>query len=306
MRRWLPILLMVLVTVLTAPVNAQNPVVFEQMRIDIWPEYDRPEVLVIYRIKLAAEVELPAQVSMRIPRDAGAPYNVAMEDMDGLLYNLAYSTEVEGDWLRVTFTAPSADVQLEYYDPALTRNGVKRVFEYSWAGDVQVNDLTISIQQPVNASNMQIFPNMGSGQPADDGLTYFNNQVGQVEPGTTFLLRINYDKADDELSAGPRPVQATEPLDSTTTGRTDFQGYLPWIIGGVGLLLIAGGAIWFVVNQDRNHSTFTGRARHKTSKPRPVVMEQPEGGDIYCHQCGKRAGPGDRFCRKCGARLRIE
>jgi len=47
-------------------VSGQSTVVFDQVMIEIWPEYDRPDVLVIYRIQLADNVSLPVQVSLLI------------------------------------------------------------------------------------------------------------------------------------------------------------------------------------------------------------------------------------------------
>ena len=93
-----------LIAPLASPAKAQSVVEFDLLQVDIWPEYDRPEVLVIYRMSLADTVSLPAQISLHIPAAAGQPYNVANQDVDGMLYNLEYSLTPEGDWVRVTFT----------------------------------------------------------------------------------------------------------------------------------------------------------------------------------------------------------
>lgn len=74
-------------------VSAQNEITLASLEIDLWPEYDRPDMLVIYRLTLDNSVKLPAQLTLRIPAAVGAPYNVAYEDAaDGMLYNLNYST----------------------------------------------------------------------------------------------------------------------------------------------------------------------------------------------------------------------
>ncbi|GIV65796.1 MAG: hypothetical protein KatS3mg047_0189 [Bellilinea sp.] len=287
---------------ITQSVQAQVNTPIEKLVIQILPEFDRPDVLVIYRLSLAASVSLPAQISLRIPRAAGAPYNVAWEDVDGLLYNLTYTTEVRGDWLQITFTTPSANLQVEYYDPRLEREGTLRKFTYEWNGDFNVEDLVVSVQQPANAEKMQAYPGFDAGQRLSDGFVYFTNPVGKVEAGTTFKVNFRYEKADDSLSVGMLPVQPAQPLDETTPGRTSASALLPvflLVIGGVLLVVLVS---WFLIRRDRETSPSTRRYRHKRSTPASVPEER--GSVVYCHQCGRRAEAGDLFCRTCGVRLR--
>jgi hypothetical protein len=82
--------------------------------------------------------------------------------------------------------------------------------------------------------------------------------------------------------------------------------YLPWILGFLGIALIAGGGWWYWrsgLSKERSPAG-AARPRRKPSTSREPAAS-PEGY-VYCHECGKRAGPGDRFCRACGARLRTE
>ncbi|MHB1119312.1 MAG: hypothetical protein ACYC11_04545, partial [Bellilinea sp.] len=79
MRRLILVFFIIAGLFLARPIQAQSDLVLESMDIGLWPEYDRPDVLVIYRMTLANEVPLPAQMSIRIPREAGAPYNLAMK-----------------------------------------------------------------------------------------------------------------------------------------------------------------------------------------------------------------------------------
>lgn len=58
---------------LSVPVRAQQGVTFESVQIDLWPEYDRPDMLVVYRFVLAADAQLPTELSLRIPAAAGTP-----------------------------------------------------------------------------------------------------------------------------------------------------------------------------------------------------------------------------------------
>ena len=49
---------------------SQSGVVFISLEIDLWPEYDRPGVLVIYRARIAPGVALARSSSRSAPRRA--------------------------------------------------------------------------------------------------------------------------------------------------------------------------------------------------------------------------------------------
>ena len=60
-------------------IHAQDEVRLAYLQVDLWPEYDRPEMLVILRASLAADVSLPVDVTFRIPAAVGDPNAVAVE-----------------------------------------------------------------------------------------------------------------------------------------------------------------------------------------------------------------------------------
>jgi len=306
MRRVLIVVVLLAGLFFTGTARAQSEPVIESMEIGLWPEYDRTDVLVIYRITLSSEVTLPAQMSLRLPSSAGAPYNLAMKDMDGLLYNLAYTSEIQGDWLKVTFTTPAAELQLEYYDPGLTIDAAQRQFEYTWNGDFTVNNLVVAVQQPVNASDMRILPDFGAGVVQEDGLTYFTKTVGSVDAGTPFTVRFGYSKPDDELSFSSQSVQPVQAASGDAAGRVNANDILPWVLGGVGLILLLGGLVWYVVTRNRNMvSVSAGKRRHRPSVSRQEIVQS--GSDpIFCSKCGRKASSTDIFCRACGNRLRAD
>lgn len=301
MRRFLIAFLILLTLMTPGYVQAQDIVEIERMQIDIWPEFDRPDVLVLYRFTLTDSTSLPAQLTMRIPIASGGPYNLAMRDTDGMLYNLEYVTSENGNWLDVSFTTPTPELQMEYYDPNLERNGNLRSFEYDWPGDYTVHSMTVQVQQPLNASQMLIEPDLGPGHPQQDGLTSYLSLFGEVEAGISFNISISYSKPDDTLSSSFEPVSPIEPITEQTPGRTSFRVILPYALGGLGLVMIAGVAFWYL--QSQRVETGDVRKRHKPARQR---HKTPTSGNIYCHQCGTRAQPEDDFCRSCGNKLRTD
>ncbi len=291
--------------------RAQGNVTLASAEVDLWPEYDRPNMLVIYHLTLAAQVSPPVELSVQIPARVGDPHAVAVRQADGALFSVVYDREVQGDWAAITFTATSPDVQLEYYDPNLVKQDNARHFEYQWPGDYAVDSLVISVQQPLGATDMRISPGMGGGQTRADGLVYYTAEVGALRAGEQFSVTIDYQKSTDELSASTLTVEPSAPITETTAGRTSMMQALPWVLGGLGLVLILGGGIWYWQSGRQSSSRESDkRRRRKTSStistPAVAGNESPESEFIYCHQCGKRAGPNDRFCRACGARLRVE
>ncbi|HMD88501.1 MAG TPA: zinc ribbon domain-containing protein [Anaerolineaceae bacterium] len=319
MRRWFIVILMLLPLFIIRPVQAQSSTEINSLEVDLWPEYDHPDVLVIYHLTLAPQTTLPARLSLRIPKGVAKPSNLAMKDVDGSLYNIeAYTITPAGAWQTINFSSPSLEVQLEYYDPSINRSTAERSYVYTWPGDYAVNDLTFQVQQPIDSTNMQIRPDMGNGRVSSDGLTYYNNVVGQIMAGSQFTVQINYIKTNDKLSFTPSTVGPIDPITQQSAGRTSFMDVLPWILGVLGIFLIGGGLFWYwqagrssPMPERRRQNRFTAvNARFQTwSRPSETSAATTPAGQakqIYCHQCGKAAMNGDIFCRSCGTRLRRE
>src|SRR3990172_8860380 len=55
-----------------APARAQAAPSIELLEIVLWPEYDRPAVLVIYRVTLSPDTAFPTQLTPPIPRKSDA------------------------------------------------------------------------------------------------------------------------------------------------------------------------------------------------------------------------------------------
>ena len=62
--------------VLIPGAGAQESTSLESLAIDLWPEYDRPSMLVIYKAVLSPEVTLPTEITFRIPVEAGLPLDL--------------------------------------------------------------------------------------------------------------------------------------------------------------------------------------------------------------------------------------
>ena len=127
-------LLVALALLVPAAVRAQTPLTLPSAEVDLWPEYDRPDMRVIYHFALPSSVSLPYAMTIRIPAAVGDPSAVAALQPDGSLFNIPFTQQVNGEWSLVDFRATTPAIQREYYDPGLQKNGADRHFVYSWPG----------------------------------------------------------------------------------------------------------------------------------------------------------------------------
>jgi len=309
MQRLFLILLVLGVLLLAPGAQAQGPLGLAALEVDLWPEYDRPDVLVIYKAKLPANVSLPVDITLKIPAVSGEPFAVAVRQMDGALLNATYDRQVEGDWALITVTATMPEIQLEYYDPQIVMAGDERSYTYVWPGDYDVDEMRIVIQQPVGASQMSVEPNLGSfSQIQGDPMQYYLMDVGSPKKGESVSVDVSYLKDTDVLSIESLQVQPTGPINGNDGGRqSDLLTYLPWLLGGLGILLLAGGGVWYwQMNKMEKQPAVKKRSRRGKAaikSPEQISAENGSQGN-FCQQCGKRAASGDRFCRSCGSKLR--
>ena len=105
-----------------------------------------------------------------------------------------------------------SELQIEYYDPALNKDGSQRSFSYTWAGDHAADTLLIEIQQPLDATDTTITPGPVSNTVGSDGLNYFYKNIGAVEINQSFTLQASYQKESDALTVETQPVESTTPL----------------------------------------------------------------------------------------------
>ncbi len=305
-RVWMLIVVGLLVLVGAGRVRAEAPAHFASLRISLWPEYDRPAVLVMYDIVLPAGSTSPVGLSIPIPARAGQPHAVAYQEPSGNLINADFQYSAEGEWGIITVNAIMPNLHIEYYDPALQKDGAQRHFEYEWPGGFVVDALTLVVQQPVGASQMQITPVLGDGHVASDGLTYYEANMGALQSDQTFQVSVSYQKSDDTLSVQALQLNTGVPEDQPAAGEVTWHKVLPWVVTVLGLVLVVVGLVWYWVGS-RSAPAPAPRHRHKKRQPMPpeAYAADLRSDEVrYCPQCGARAQPGDKFCRLCGTKLR--
>lgn len=289
--------------VLIPSAGAQESTSLESLAIDLWAEYDRTSVLVIYKAVLSPEVTFPAEVTFRIPVEAGLPFAVAVGPDPSSVADVVYDTQVMGEWLEVSFIATTPVIQFEYYDPGLVIDGAQRTFDYNWPGDYAVNSLNLQVQHPIGATNLSVMPTAGRVVQGNDGFSYNLIEVGALSEGSQFNLGVSYQKQSDALSIESLAIQPSATITPGTGSLVNLNQWWVWLLGILGIVLIGGGGFWYwrMGRQDPSAQ----KRRHRKSPGKESAGRSPESA-VYCHQCGKRAGASDLYCRSCGTRLRTE
>jgi len=299
MRRWLILLFMLGITVLPFSVHAQSEIAFSTMQVVLQPEYDQPSMLLIYDFQLADGVSLPMDVTFRIPKD-GNLVAVALLS-NGQYLNADFNgPTATNDWQIIKVKVQTATTyHIEYYEP-ISKIGKERLFNYVWMSDYPIDDFNLSVWPPEDSRQFNTAPSLISVTNSD-GTTSWKKDFGALSASQQIAVKIDYNRDSDALTK-PSPlsgVQPSQPIGSNTPGSlmSTVSNDIPYIIGGLGLILIGGGIVYFWQS---------GRGRKKSRRKRSTRSETEGDSEIYCHQCGTRAHKGDRFCRVCGTKLRSE
>lgn len=268
---------------------AQENPRFANLQIEIWPEFDRRgAALVILKGELAADLALPAAVSLRIPASSRGPSAVAFATASKAeLFNLEYEYDWTGDdFITLRIKAPQRFVHIEFYDPLVTGKPDRR-YTYVWPGDLAVERLSVRLQEPAAASNLSVRPDLGAGVAGPDGPRYRTAELGAAAAGKQLPIEIRYTKTDERTSSDILGLKVPDSAPTVTSGASEA---LPdWLLvlaifsGVVGAAGVAGSLWW--------------RRRRKAFGAQP-------GGAGFCPQCGNRLASDDRYCSTCGAPIR--
>jgi hypothetical protein len=303
MRKWL--IVFALLTILLMPVHAQaqSAASFSSVEVSVWPEYDTPTVLVIYKIALASQTTLPVEITLRLPATVQKPNAVAVGKMPETVSDqgVEYKFAAGADFATLTIKVTDPYIQMEYYDPGLAKKGTQRQYVYAWLGDFPVDSFRFELREPLKSSNLSADPALTTIGSDSDGFQLSEWKQTGLKAGQKLGFTINYQRDTDSPSTSFLQVQPSVPLDQNVSGQSSLISYLPWALGGLGLVLlfIAGWVYW--VSGRASRTSAKQRKRHASSEHENT--DDPEG-QVHCAQCGKRAQAGDRFCRTCGARIR--
>lgn len=300
MKRLVHTLVFTLLLASVAVAHAQTTVnALSDLLVELWPDYDRPSVLVLLTGTLPPEATLPATVTLPLPPDANLNA-VAAVDASGNMFDTEFTAESG----VLTLTTPDPRFRVEYYVP-YRQEGAERSYTFTWEADLDVAQLTLRVQEPTAATELDLTPAAARiTSDRGDGLTYHILPAQPVPVGQPFTATLTYTLAGDMLTA---PPGAPSPLDTVAeTAVAADAAPLDWtlILVGVAGVLLSGALIWSAWSQWGGNGRKRRRAR-KPSPQRPTSNRTQSGATAkFCHNCGQPTQPGDSFCRNCGTPLK--
>lgn len=315
MKKILPVLALLLAA-LAVPTLAQegqpaseDAPTLSEIQIAFWPEFDRPEVLVIYRGWFTPDTPLPVPVEIRIPARVGQPSAVAFVDEAGQRFNQEYTTRTEGDELVVSFELSTAGFQLEYYDDLPADQAGLREYTFTHKADYPTTALNLEFQVPPTASAFVLEPPADSVVNESDGLTYHLVQAGPLLQGDMEEWTFAYQKDNEELTvSGFTPTPTPVPAAAPALGGSDNSTVLLFLVAFVALVGVGAGAFWLGRRaQPPPEPPPQPRRRGSASVSSPQAGRRtlPDaGGPGFCHKCGAQQRHDAEFCHKCGAEVR--
>jgi hypothetical protein len=298
---------------MAVPVQAQQPPTLSTLEIALWPEYDRPDVLVIYRGQLAEGTSVPVSVELRLPADVGQPHAVAYVGEGGQRFNQQYTTRVEGDWLVVSFELSTQAFQVEYYDPLTVDASGQREYTFTYTADYAIDALSLEVQVPPRAEAVSLDPPADSTTRGSDGLDYQLVEAGSMAQGETGSWTLTYEKADSELTQDIlAPAETTAGSTAPPAQNSDNSTVIIFAVSFVALIAVGAGAFWLgkqtQPDAEPAAGSRTGRKRRGSGRGSTSKQEsypnRAGGGAFFCHQCGVALRADSEFCHKCGAEVR--
>jgi hypothetical protein len=299
-------------TVLAWPALAQDSPTLTDLRISLWPEYDRPGVLVIYRGLFAPDTALPVPVEVRIPAGVGTPTAVAYVDEAGQRLNQAYTIRAEGEELVVAFELSTLAFQLEYYDDLPIDATGGRRYTFTYTADYGITTLNLEIQVPPTAEAFTLDPAADSVVTESDGLDYHLVQTGPVAQGETMSWTFAYQKDDEDLTSPPSSQAAPPATAAPSPQGSDNSTVLLFLVAFLALFGVGATAFWL------------GRRAQSISESSPPPPSRPKrrgsgqasktqsqrlplsdlDATLFCRKCGAQLRADSEFCHKCGTPVR--
>lgn len=289
-------------------VAAQDaPLGLDRWAVEVWPEYDRPAVLVLLNGAVPDSTSLPVEV--RIPAPLGIEINaVAFPGEDGRLISIPWRSEPTVDGQDIVFTLEQPGFVVEYYADVISPPP-SRSFDLNLAAPYPVQQASVTLRQPARASNLQTTPAMQPTGPDALGNPLYTMQTGPLAAGQPVPLSVSYTKSD----ANPSIVNAVVSDDVVGTPAATSAGidWLPMIGGLVlALVVVAGVAFWWWRRSQASGGSRQARrraAREKGETPAhttSAAAPQKTSNTLFCPQCGTKYQDADQFCRGCGAKRR--
>lgn len=295
------IFLIIIIILLGLPLQIAYALIKPDIQLDtvsvhLLPEYTHPTVLVIYEIDLEETLPLPQDLTFNLPADAQilAVINITAENR---LIEQDYQEARIGNWKDLQFTSTTRRIRIEFQDPNLVRQRNDRTYEFQWLSVYPVKSLSVSVRQPMGASDIHSQPLLRLSDESPDDNPVFSSQFGEISAGELFTLSLSYNKDTSDPAYPALPVEPARPINENASGRTPSPvGVILWMLV-VGVVIVTIVGLYYLRFRIREAEKFEQIGQG-------VGIMNPERQTFFCQECGMRASVGDSYCSNCGTELR--
>jgi hypothetical protein len=283
---------------------AQAAIHLSQLTIRLWPEFDKPSVLVFFIGQTASDAALPAELKFTLP--PGSTVNaIAYVDTVNNVLTDKVTHAIDGQ--NVSITTPNGNFHIEFYSPGLSINQQQRSYHFTWQANYVVDQLTWEVEQPPGATNFKVDLPGGTTITDENGLTVYQLKTTGLTVGQAASISVSYIKqtntltADTLAAAKSAPATTPQPAGGDTLTIVAAAAVLVLVIAGVAIYLRGG----FAGMRMRPVGAAAPERRGRKARGRAAkkLGNKPAPGERFCPQCGAPALPDDLFCRTCGNQL---
>ena len=329
--------LILTVAVIASPAMAasDNPPAIKTMKVQVWPEYDDPRVMVTYQGEFKDSSVFPQPVKFPAPLGSEMAMVCALKPPDEEHLCQLYDTLTESNALSVSYTLPIPTYYLEYYWDGI-RTETDKSFSFNYVSPYAIDTLELEVQQPLKATDFKLAQPYASATSDGLGMKYYNYVFKNVTPGQTISIDASYTKPDNKPSVAKKANIGT----STAGGGYEFNfigtGAAILVVGVIGFVLLKRNraAAPVRVSASRRAARIEARradvqraqsqpAQTRRAEPQPAVRQpsakltrpvppraliaaisnQPVTDAVFCSKCGTKLAAGAIFCHACGANV---
>jgi hypothetical protein len=283
-----------------------------RLRLSIWPEYDDPRVLIMFRGEMTPRQAFPASITLPIPKGAeiiGA--GMISEQNELLLHPHQVLPGDSQDTLQLNLPVPRFFVEF-YYNP-FTTSGPEKRFVYPAPTTYPIDLFEVDIQQPLKAGAFTVDPPSMERTTDKEGFTYHQFTSRNIEKGQSQTFTIAYIKTATAPSVA-KPQSTSQPAEKARA-RSDTTLVSLGIFAGA-ILLFAGYA-WLTQRSQRQPMPATTSPGPSAARSDALIAllqddappQETEGVSPtlpqtrtinFCANCGRKLLAEDRFCSACG------
>jgi len=278
------------------PAQGQPLIQIASVQVGLFPEYDRPNMLVVLHIELVEDPGGKQMLALQVPTDADSlsifkrTENEDPTPLDVEVFDI-------GKWKDIRFATDGRNIQVEYYDPNLVLESAQRAYEYQWLSIYSVDSFSLTVRQPFGAGSVHSEPPLNTRVSGPDNATYFTGKMGSIPAGELFSLSLEYTKDPTNPAYPALAVEPAKSVNDATPGRTPSPlSVIMWLLTvALAVLVLVSLYYWW----------FKSNVMEKRDRMvQGVGIMNPEKQVVFCHECGMRSRPADSYCSNCGTELR--